>query len=51
VATTGFVAGNSPQEFSGAGGVQGRYVRVALAGTNDLQLAEVEVMGWPVGAN
>jgi hypothetical protein len=34
----------------GAGGVQGRYVRVALAGTTDLQLAEVQVMGWPQGA-
>jgi hypothetical protein len=51
VATTGFVAGNALQAFAvGVGGVQGRYVRVALAGTNDLQLAEVEVMGWPVGA-
>jgi DNA-binding beta-propeller fold protein YncE len=34
----------------GAGGVKGRYVRVALAGTNYLQLAEVRVMGWPVGS-
>jgi hypothetical protein len=50
-ATSGYVAGNSPQELIvGAGGVQGRYVRVALAGTNYLQLAEVQVMGWPVGA-
>jgi hypothetical protein len=28
----------------------GRFVRVQLAGTNQLQLAEVQVMGWPAGA-
>ena len=50
-ANTGYVAGNSPQEYSvGLGGVAGRYVRVQLAGTNQLQLAEVQVMGWPAGA-
>ena len=43
--------GNSPQLFPvGIGGVPGRYVRVQLAGTNQLQLAEVQVMGWPAGA-
>ena len=50
-ANTGYVAGNSPQQYSvGSGGVSGRYVRVQLAGTNQLQLAEVQVMGWPAGA-
>ena len=51
VANTGYVAGNEPQLYAvGIGGVQGRYVRVQLAGTNQLQLAEVKVMGWPAGA-
>ncbi len=27
----------------------GRYVRVQLSGTNNLSLAEVQVMGWPAG--
>jgi len=50
-ATTGYVMGNSPQLYSvGVRGVQGRYVRVQLAGTNQLALAEVQVMGWPAGA-
>jgi len=50
-ANSGYVFGNSPQEFTvGVGGVLGRYVRVQLAGTNQLQLAEVQVMGWPAGA-
>jgi len=50
-ANTGYVGGNSPQEYSvGIGGVSGRYIRVQLAGTNQLQLAEVQVMGWPAGA-
>jgi hypothetical protein len=55
--TTGYVMGNSPQLYSvsaggsvSIGGVQGRYVRVQLAGTNQLALAEVQVMGWPAGA-
>jgi hypothetical protein len=55
--TTGYVMGNSPQLYSvsvggsvSAGGVPGRYVRVQLAGTNQLALAEVQVMGWPAGA-
>ena len=30
-------------------GVTGRYVRVQLAGTNNLSLAEVQVLGWPAG--
>jgi hypothetical protein len=43
--------GNSPQLYSvNVGAVQGRYVRVQLAGTNQLALAEVQVMGWPAGA-
>jgi hypothetical protein len=51
VTTTGYVAANSPQEYSvGLGPVSGRFVRVQLAGTNQLQLAEVQVMGWPAGA-
>jgi hypothetical protein len=51
VGNTGFVAGNEPQLYAvGMGGAQGRYVRVQLAGTNQLQLAEVAVMGWPAGA-
>jgi YVTN family beta-propeller protein len=51
VANTGYVFGNSPQLFPvGFGGVPGRFVRVQLAGTNQLQLAEVQVMGWPAGA-
>jgi YVTN family beta-propeller protein len=50
-ANTGYVMGNSPQLYSvNVGGVQGRYVRVQLAGTNQLALAEVRVMGWPAGA-
>jgi YVTN family beta-propeller protein len=50
-ANTGYVGGNSPQESSyNIGGVPGRYVRVQLAGTNQLQLAEVQVLGWPAGA-
>jgi hypothetical protein len=50
-ANTGYVMGNSPQLYSvNVGSVQGRYVRVQLAGTNQLALAEVEVMGWPAGA-
>jgi YVTN family beta-propeller protein len=50
-ANTGFVMGNSPQLYSvSLGAVQGRYVRVQLAGSNQLALAEVEVMGWPAGA-
>jgi hypothetical protein len=50
-ANTGFVMGNSPQLYSvNVGAVQGRYVRVQLAGTNQLALAEVQVMGWPAGA-
>jgi YVTN family beta-propeller protein len=50
-ANTGYVGGNSPQESSySIGGVAGRYVRVQLAGTNQLQLAELQVMGWPAGA-
>ena len=28
-------------------GERGRYVRVQLAGANNLQLAEVQVWGWP----
>jgi hypothetical protein len=51
VANTGYVAGNEPQRYTvGLGAVQGRYVRVQLAGQNELALAEVEVMGWPAGA-
>ena len=51
VATTGFVAANMPQEYTvGIGGVQGRFVRIQLAGTSELALAEVQVMGWPLGA-
>ncbi len=51
VGNTGYVAGREPQLYGvGVGGVQGRYVRVQLAGTNQLQLAEVAVMGWPAGA-
>jgi DNA-binding beta-propeller fold protein YncE len=51
-ANTGYVMGNSPQLYSvNVGPIQGRYVRVQLAGTNQLALAEVEVMGWPAGAN
>jgi hypothetical protein len=50
-ANTGYVMGNSPQLYSvNVGGVQGRYVRVQLAATNQLQLAEVQVLGWPAGA-
>jgi hypothetical protein len=50
-ANTGYVMGNSPQLYSvSVGAVQGRYVRVQLAGTNQLALAEVQVMGWPAGA-
>jgi hypothetical protein len=50
-ANTGYVMGNSPQLYSvNVGAVQGRFVRVQLAGTNQLALAEVEVMGWPAGA-
>ena len=50
-ANTGYVMGNSPQLYSvNVGAVQGRYVRVQLAGTNQVALAEVEVMGWPAGA-
>jgi hypothetical protein len=48
VATSGLVAGNSPQELTvDVGGVSGRYVRVQLVGTNQLALAEVQVMGRP----
>jgi hypothetical protein len=51
-ANTGYVMGNSPQLYSvNIGAVQGRYVRVQLAGINQLSLAEVQVMGWPAGAN
>jgi hypothetical protein len=51
VGNTGYVAGNEPQLYAvGVGGAQGRFVRVQLAGTNQLQLAEVEVMGWTAGA-
>jgi hypothetical protein len=50
-ANTGFVMGNSPQLYSvNLGDAEGRYVRVQLAGTNQLALAEVQVMGWPAGA-
>ena len=50
-ANTGYVMGNSPQLYSvNVGTVQGRYVRVQLAGSNQLALAEVQVMGWPAGA-
>jgi len=50
-ANTGYVMGNSPQLYAvDVGGVQGRYVRVQLAGTNQLALAEVQVMGWAAGA-
>jgi YVTN family beta-propeller protein len=50
-ANTGYVMGNSPQLYSvNVGAVQGRYVRVQLAGTNQLALAEVQVMGWAAGA-
>ncbi len=50
-ANTGFVMGNSPQLYAvNLGAVPGRYVRVQLAGTNQLALAEVQVMGWPAGA-
>ncbi len=50
-ANTGYVMGNSPQLYSvNVGAVQGRYVRVQLAGTNQLQLAEVQVLGWPAAA-
>jgi len=50
-ANTGYVMGNSPQLYAvNVGGAQGRYVRVQLAGTNQLALAEVAVMGWPAGA-
>ncbi len=51
VANTGFVQGNSPQLVTvGIGGVAGRYVRIQLAGENQLALSEVQVMGWPAGA-
>jgi len=51
-ANTGFVMGNSPQLYSvNVGDAEGRYVRVQLAGTNQLALAEVQVMGWPAGAS
>ena len=50
-ANTGFVMGNAPQLYAvNLGAVQGRYVRVQLAGSNQLALAEVQVMGWPAGA-
>jgi len=50
-ANTGFVMGNSPQLYSvNVGTVEGRFVRVQMAGTNQLALAEVQVMGWPAGA-
>lgn len=49
-ANTGYVMGHSPQLYSvSVGPVQARYVRVQLAGTNQLALAEVAVMGWPAG--
>ena len=50
-ANTGFVMGNEPQLYSvNVGALPGRYVRVQLAGINQLALAEVQVMGWPAGA-
>ena len=50
-ANTGFVMGNAPQLYSvNVGTVHGRYVRVQLAGSNQLALAEVQVLGWPAGA-
>ncbi len=39
----------SPSTTISATGAQGRYVRVQLSGTNYLALAEVQVMGTPVG--
>jgi hypothetical protein len=51
VANTGYVGGNSPQEYVvGFAPTAGRFVRVQLAGTGELGLAEVQVMGWPEGA-
>jgi hypothetical protein len=50
VAAFGYVAANMPQMVAvDFGGVPGRFVRVELAGTNQLQLAEVQVMGWAPG--
>jgi alpha-L-fucosidase 2 len=51
VAAAGYVHENITQllsvDFNGA---TGRYVRVQLAGSNALHLAEVKVMGWAPGA-
>jgi hypothetical protein len=50
VAAFGYVAANMPQMVAvDFGGATGRFVRVELAGTNQLQLAEVQVIGWAPG--
>ena len=41
----------NPSATINAGGFQGQYVRVQLSGTNNLSLAEVQVLGTPGGSS